>query len=160
MCGIQRMACAAKPRVMLKKVAPRDEMLGEINMGAHVVIPPKQPDPGQQRYKDAVLCLDGGGIRGLVTLILLDKIEKLSGKKITQMFDWIVGTSTGGILALALARGILISHFLITWGWSPPINASYYMCTHYYINVNVRTDIHKPLHWYDLHVCIVMISMI
>ena len=62
--------------------------------------------PGKQAYKDAVLCLDGGGIRGLVTLVLLDKIETLSGKKITEMFDWIVGTSTGGILALALAQGI------------------------------------------------------
>ncbi|XP_071506688.1 85/88 kDa calcium-independent phospholipase A2-like [Diadema antillarum] len=57
------------------------------------------------RSKDAVLCLDGGGIKGLVLIKLLAAIEKSSGRRITELFDWIVGTSTGGILAIALSQG-------------------------------------------------------
>ena len=52
-----------------------------------------------------VLCLDGGGVRGLVTTQILMAIEKLCGKQTKDLFDWIAGTSTGGILALALSQG-------------------------------------------------------
>ena len=62
-------------------------------------------DPSKHRRKDTVLCLDGGGIKGLILTELLLALEKSSGKKITDMFDWIVGTSTGGFLAIALSQG-------------------------------------------------------
>lgn len=62
---------------------------------------------GKVREKDTVLCLDGGGIRGLILIQLLDAIEKAAGCKIVDMFDWITGTSTGGILALAMVYGKL-----------------------------------------------------
>lgn len=52
-----------------------------------------------------VLCLDGGGIRGLVLVQMLLEIEKLSQTPIIHLFDWIAGTSTGGILALGLGCG-------------------------------------------------------
>ena len=52
-----------------------------------------------------VLCLDGGGIRGLVLIQLLQAIENAVGRPIRNCFDWIAGTSTGGILALALVHG-------------------------------------------------------
>ena len=57
------------------------------------------------RHADTVLCLDGGGIRGLILVQLLTAIEKAAGKKIVDLFDWIAGTSTGGILALGLIHG-------------------------------------------------------
>ena len=57
-------------------------------------------DPSKRRRKDTVLCLDGGGIKGLILTELLLALEESSGKKITDMFDWIVGTSTGGFLAI------------------------------------------------------------
>ncbi|CAH0547476.1 unnamed protein product [Brassicogethes aeneus] len=52
-----------------------------------------------------LLCLDGGGIRGLVLVQTLLELENAFGKPIGQCFDWIAGTSTGGILGLAIASG-------------------------------------------------------
>lgn len=52
-----------------------------------------------------VLCLDGGGIKGLVLIQLLSALQEAAGRPILHLFDWIAGTSTGGILALALAMG-------------------------------------------------------
>lgn len=52
-----------------------------------------------------LLCLDGGGIRGLVLIQTLLEIESVLRKPMVHCFDWIAGTSTGGILALGLAAG-------------------------------------------------------
>jgi uncharacterized protein len=51
-----------------------------------------------------VLSIDGGGIRGLIPAVVLAAVEERCGKRIADAFDLLVGTSTGGILALALAR--------------------------------------------------------
>lgn len=58
-----------------------------------------------------VLCLDGGGMRGLYSAALLDTlIKRVRGTTDSidagKAFDLIVGTSTGGILALGLAYGL------------------------------------------------------
>merc|ERR1719319_285427 len=53
-----------------------------------------------------VLSLDGGGIRGLVLVKMLCAISDHLKLPITHCFDWISGTSTGGILSLALASGL------------------------------------------------------
>lgn len=52
-----------------------------------------------------LLCMDGGGIRGLVLVQILLEIERIAETPVTHMFDWIAGTSTGGILALSLGAG-------------------------------------------------------
>ncbi len=49
-----------------------------------------------------ILFLDGGGIKGLVQLEVLIQLEERTQYKITDLFDWIVGTSTGGVIALAM----------------------------------------------------------
>ncbi|XP_005379300.1 PREDICTED: 85/88 kDa calcium-independent phospholipase A2 isoform X2 [Chinchilla lanigera] len=56
----------------------------------------------EKRIHDHLLCLDGGGVKGLVIIQLLIAIEKASGVATKDLFDWVAGTSTGGILALAI----------------------------------------------------------
>lgn len=50
-----------------------------------------------------VLSIDGGGIRGMLPARLLHEIEKTVKKPVSEIFDLIAGTSTGGILALCLS---------------------------------------------------------
>ena len=50
-----------------------------------------------------VLSLDGGGVRGLATSVFLYELEKKIGKPLSSKFDLVVGTSTGGILALIIS---------------------------------------------------------
>ena len=55
-----------------------------------------------------LLSLDGGGIKGLVLVQILSHIQRHlppGQQDIMQHFNWIAGTSTGAILALALAKG-------------------------------------------------------
>ena len=66
-----------------------------------------------QDYKRAgsrVLVLDGGGIKGLLQLEILRQIEESTGRRITEIFDWIVGTSIGGIITLGLVHGRHCKH--------------------------------------------------
>ena len=56
-----------------------------------------------------LLFLDGGGMKGLAQIEILCQIEQKTGRKITELFDWIVGTSTGAIIALGLVYGELHS---------------------------------------------------
>ncbi len=59
-----------------------------------------------------ILSIDGGGIRGIIPAIVCADWEKRTGKRIAEEFDLIGGTSTGGILALALAAGIPASQLV------------------------------------------------
>jgi len=51
-----------------------------------------------------VLSIDGGGIRGVVPALVLAEIERRAGRPAASLFDLIAGTSTGGLLACALAK--------------------------------------------------------
>ena len=53
-----------------------------------------------------ILSLDGGGIRGIFTASFLATAEEMAGRRIGEHFDLVAGTSTGGIIALAVAFGI------------------------------------------------------
>ena len=55
-----------------------------------------------------LLSIDGGGIRGLIPALILQRLEEKLTRKLgksvalTQAFDWMAGTSTGGLIALGL----------------------------------------------------------
>src|SRR6476620_7182158 len=69
------------------------------------------PSTGPKR----ILCLDGGGIRGILTLEYLGVVESMLRKRsgrddflLCDYFDLIGGTSTGSIIAAGLACGMSV----------------------------------------------------
>jgi nucleotide-binding universal stress UspA family protein len=57
-----------------------------------------------------LLALDGGGVRGIITLELLHEMERVLGEGdesfvLADYFDYVAGTSTGAVIATALALG-------------------------------------------------------
>ncbi|WP_170871521.1 CBASS cGAMP-activated phospholipase [Desulfosporosinus metallidurans] len=59
-----------------------------------------------------ILTIDGGGIKGVFPAAFLASIEDIVGDRIGKYFDLIVGTSTGGILALGLGLGFTAKELL------------------------------------------------
>ena len=56
-----------------------------------------------QRY---LLSIDSGGIRGIIPTIALVKLEKTAGRLTRDIFSFVAGTSTGAIIAAAIAAGV------------------------------------------------------
>jgi hypothetical protein len=63
----------------------------------------KQPFPLIDEDVRIVLSFDGGGIRGLISVIIAAAIEKAAGVPLSSGCDLLIGTSIGGITALLLA---------------------------------------------------------
>jgi hypothetical protein len=67
-----------------------------------------------------MLALDGGGIRGIITLrvlkVLEEKLREESGRgddfRLSDWFDYVGGTSTGAIIAAAIARGLSVGEII------------------------------------------------
>jgi hypothetical protein len=67
-----------------------------------------------------LLALDGGGIRGVITLEVLHRMESMLAEQLCagddfvlgDYFDYIAGTSTGAIIAAGLAHGLPVAHLL------------------------------------------------
>ncbi|WP_447985837.1 patatin-like phospholipase family protein [Nitrospira sp. Nam74] len=79
----------------------------------------------RDRYADperphTMLAIDGGGIRGLVALGILERMEALlatetkrgSSFRLCDYFDYMAGTSTGAIIAAALAVGMSVREII------------------------------------------------
>jgi patatin-like phospholipase/acyl hydrolase len=63
--------------------------------------------------KFQILSFDGGGIKGILSIAFLSMLQKeLNIDNITKHFDLIAGTSTGGIIALALGAGLKVDEIL------------------------------------------------
>ncbi|MER8777018.1 patatin-like phospholipase family protein [Mesorhizobium sp. M0977] len=72
-----------------------------------------------QPGKKKLLAIDGGGIRGILALEILQRIEDLlrpvvggESFRLAQYFDYIAGTSTGGIIAAGLSMGMSVREIL------------------------------------------------
>lgn len=62
--------------------------------------------PGQKGLR--VLCLDGGGTRGIAAVTALRHlVEAMGGVEVCDAFDMIVGTSTGAIIAFLVGCIVL-----------------------------------------------------
>lgn len=59
-----------------------------------------------------ILSIDGGGIKGVFPVSFLSTLEDTINDKVTNYFDLIVGTSTGGIIALGLGLGFSAKEIL------------------------------------------------
>jgi patatin-like phospholipase/acyl hydrolase len=60
-----------------------------------------------------ILALDGGGIRGLITTIVLMRLARERGLEgWLERAQLLAGTSTGALIALALARGLALEEIL------------------------------------------------
>jgi len=66
-----------------------------------------------------LLAIDGGGIRGVLSLLILAKIESLliaesrrPDYRPADYFDYVAGTSTGGIIAAGVAMGMSVAEIL------------------------------------------------
>jgi patatin-like phospholipase/acyl hydrolase len=66
-----------------------------------------------------LLAIDGGGIRGVLSLLILARIESLlieeskrDDYRLVDYFDYVAGTSTGGIIAAGVAMGMSVDDIL------------------------------------------------
>jgi len=59
-----------------------------------------------------ILTIEGGGIKGVFPASFLATIEETLGDNVANYFDLIVGTSTGGIIALGLGLGFSAKEIL------------------------------------------------
>ncbi|MEB2607699.1 patatin-like phospholipase family protein [Burkholderia cenocepacia] len=66
-----------------------------------------------------ILSCDGGGIRGLITALLIQDLDRRS--RIIASADGFAGTSTGGLIALGLARGVSISEIVDIYRTKGPV---------------------------------------
>lgn len=62
--------------------------------------------PAEREFR--ILSIDGGGIRGIFPAAVLAGLEEryLGGASIAGYFDLVVGTSTGGVIAIGLGAGL------------------------------------------------------
>src|SRR5512145_112482 len=79
-------------------------------MGTHLRARFERPGPKR------ILALDGGGVRGLLTVGMLAELEahlrqryNKPDMRLSEYFDLIGGTSTGSIIATGLALGMSVS---------------------------------------------------
>jgi uncharacterized protein len=59
-----------------------------------------------------ILSIDGGGIRGIIPACTLVALEQQLGKPSRECFDFLAGTSTGALIAAALAAGLPATQIL------------------------------------------------
>lgn len=93
---LMRLTIAPEPRVN-RAAARALAILGENENLRRAIRGRQIPKQGLR-----ILSMDGGGMKGLATVKILKEIEKGTGKRIHELFDLICGTSTGGMLAVAL----------------------------------------------------------
>ena len=65
-----------------------------------------RPKLGTPTGRRQILCLSGGGYRGLYTSLVLEELERRARRPLADVFDVVAGTSIGGLIAAGLALRI------------------------------------------------------
>ena len=68
-----------------------------------------------------ILAIDGGGVKGVFPASFLATVEETTGARIADYFDLIVGTSTGGLIAIGLGLGIPAARLLSFYESQGPV---------------------------------------
>lgn len=58
------------------------------------------------KNKFKILTISGGGIRGIIPATVLQEIEREYEQPVSEIFDLVVGSSTGGIIASSIGAGL------------------------------------------------------
>ena len=74
----------------------------------------------KENEKHKLLALDGGGIRGIITLEILVRMEEMLAEatgggshfRLCHFFDYVAGNSTGAVIAAGLVRGMSAQELL------------------------------------------------
>lgn len=89
----------AIPILLTIRQKTKDENILQVVREALAILGYVDPLPSQGIR---ILSIDGGGVRGLLVMEMLIKLEELTGKRVHEMFDYICGVSTGSIIACTI----------------------------------------------------------
>ncbi|KAL9642103.1 hypothetical protein ABK040_007109 [Willaertia magna] len=95
-----------EPKYLLTKSLQLKEHLDKINKYKETDFNLIRNKKDAKNETIKILCLDGGGLKGLNEITCCKIIEEKVGKKMCEIFDLICGTSTGGILTHLFQAGL------------------------------------------------------
>jgi uncharacterized protein len=84
------------------KIKRRGLLMGAVFGASAVPLSFKQSLASPNSSPIRVLSIDGGGMRGIIPALVLRELEGLTGKRISELFDVVVGTSTGALLSAGI----------------------------------------------------------
>ena len=64
----------------------------------------------KRRKRNKVLCIDGGGIKGIFAVQMMIELEKRLKHPLSSYFNWFAGTSTGSFIATLISLNCKITH--------------------------------------------------
>ena len=105
-----------QPVSSLDLVGPRDLKESKEIKDDTARHPKESKDSGKELPKkgrgksNRVLCIDGGGIKGIFAVQMLIELEKRLKRPLSSYFNWFAGTSTGSFIATLISLNYNLTH--------------------------------------------------